>query len=218
MKKIFLFAAAMMAAVAMNAQKVTPLEELKAQFQLDTMRVIYANNPAGMLVELQTIQETQKADAQMLKDAAKQLKDETAYSKSLAKYAKTSLKAAQSLQKNYTSEQKSLQSAQQAVNDLQNDLLQYTSIQDEHKDKMNNDIREQNSQINQCLNNVNDLLRNINTQEQYLNNQINALAQYDADIKTKSEKLKEMQAIQKENEKQIKDELKVWKAAAKAQK
>ena len=218
MKKIFLFAAAMMAAVAMNAQKVAPLPELSAQFQLDTMRVIYANNPTGMLAELQTLQEATKADAQMLKDAAKQLKEETAYSKSLAKYAKTGLKELKNLQKSYTDEQKALQNIQKAVDELQADILNYNTIVDEHKTTMDNDTRLQDRQITQNLNDVNNLLRNLNNQEQYLNSLVNALVQYDADVKTKGEQLKTMQTTQKENEKQLKDENKVWKAAAKAQK
>ena len=53
----------MMVAVFASAQHVTPLDSI-TEFQLDSMRITYANNAAGLLMELQALQASVEADAQ----------------------------------------------------------------------------------------------------------------------------------------------------------
>lgn len=218
MKKLFVFAATVLAAVAMNAQHVTPLDTLSAKFQLDSMRVKYVNNAAAMVVELNVLQSAIEADGKMLKEAEKQLKEEQTYSKNLAKYAKTALSVVSSMQKAYGTEDKALQQQQKAISDMQSAIHQLNLVKDDSKTKMQEDLNQQNQQVSECLNTVNARMRTMAAQTQYAQTLQNNLAIYDQEIKNKAADLKVLQEEYKVKKDAIKNELKAAKANAKAQK
>lgn len=217
MKKTILFATAMMVAVFANAQHVTPLDSI-TEFQLDSMRITYANNAAGLLMELQALQASVEADAQKLKDSEKQVKEETAYSKSLAKYAKAGISALSSLEKSYNSDITGLQKLRGVIDEELTTIHKLTTIKDDHIQKLEEDLNSQTSPIGERINNLQSELKNIAQRKAGLAEQQNALAIYDQEIQNKAASLKTMQAQVKLNKDAIKNELKVAKVAAKVQK
>lgn len=218
MKKTFLFVAALLATVAMNAQHVTPLGSLSADFQLDTMRVLYANNAVGMVEELNIINTAMEADSKMLKDAEKQLKQEGDYAKELAKYAKAAQSAIKNMEKTYNSELKALQAIQKSLDDMQSALPKLNMVVDEHKSMMDHDVRIQSKQVAQSISDINNLLRHIVAQNQYTEKLQNNLSVYNEEIKNKGAQLKVLQERQKANKEAVKKEMTAAKAAVKAQK
>ena len=97
MKKVMLFAAAMLAAISLSAQSVTPISMKLTEYKLDSLRVEHANHPEALLAALLQIEVAQKQDADELKNLQKQLKDEKAFSKERASLLKESDKAMKSL-------------------------------------------------------------------------------------------------------------------------
>lgn len=215
---MFILAATMLAAVAMNAQHVTPLDTLSTTFQMDSMRVMYANNAAGFVTELTALQTNLERDGKMLKDAEKQLKEEQSYSKSLAKYAKTAQSVLSGMEKNYSAAEKLLKQQQGAASELLSATRQLTLVEDDSKQKMQEDMTQQNQQVSECLNTVNARIRSIAAQTQYVQTLQNNLAVYDQEIKNKTNDLKALQADLKLKKDAIKNELKAAKANAKVQK
>ena len=218
MKKMLTFAAALLAAVAMNAQHVTPLDTLTTSIQMDSLRVMYATNAAGMLVELNALQASIEADAKMLKDAEKQLKEEASYAKSLAQYMKTSQSVLSALEKSYNAALKSLQQQHGAIDELLSDMHKLNTIEDNHKDSLEKDLHIQNRQVAECINNATNRLKAITAQNKNILDQQNALTIYEQEIKNKEAELKALQEKHKVNKDAIKNEIKAAKAAVKAQK
>lgn len=217
MKKTILFAAAMMVAVFANAQHVTPLDSI-TEFQLDSMRITYVNNAAGLLLELQALQAAVEADVQKLKDAEKQLKEETAYSKSLAKYAKSGISALAGIEKSYNTDISGLQKLRGVLDEELTTIHKLTTIKDDHIQKLEESLKSQITPIGEQINNLQTELKNIAQRKASLTEQQNALAIYDQEIQNKGAQLKTLQAQVKLNKDAIKDELKVAKVAAKVQK
>lgn len=217
MKKTILFAAAVMVAVFANAQHVTPLSPI-TEFQLDSMRITYANNAAGMLIDLQALQVSVDADIQRLKDSEKQLKEEITYSKSLVKYTKSGIAALTGLEKSYNADITGLQKLRGVLDEELTTIHQQTSIKDDHILNLEETLTSQIASIGERINNLQVELTNIAQHKSDLTAQQNALTIYDQEIQNKGTELKAMQEKTKFNKEAIKNELKVAKIAAKVQK
>lgn len=218
MKKMFIFAATMLAAVAMNAQHVTPLDTLSTKFVLDSMRITYANNAAAFVIELTALQTSLERDGKMLKEAEEQIKEEQNYSKNIAKYTKTAQSILNSMQKTYSAEEKLLKQQQGACSDLQSAIHQLNLVKDNSKAKLQEDLTRQTQQLSECLNVVNTRLKSLAAQTQYVQTLQNNMAVYDQELKNKAADLKVLQNEYNTKKEAIKKELTGAKANAKVQK
>jgi len=218
MKKVLTLAAILIAAISANAQHVNPINLKLTTYQLDSLRAQYVNAPAGLLIQLQSIDDAQKRDANTLKDLQKELKQEKQYSKYLTTYAKTASNNYKQLQKNFENSQKSIRKMRDVAGDQQALIRKLDLGSQSQKDKFITFLGDQSThwsnKINESQEEVNFIKKQIGDIETLQSN----IKTLDLEIKNKEEQLKALNAQQKENTKQIATEIKIAKDMVKAQK
>jgi len=214
MKKFFLAVIFLGATMMVSAQHVNPLDSLSTNLQIDSMRIRFASDAAGMVAALQMVEGSMQMDDRMLKDAQRQLKDETAYAKSLENYLKTSKGVLENLQKAYDSDIKDLNKMQSATNDQLNALHKLSMEDQDYKSEMESRLNGYLTTIHDAMDRISAASRGIDDQLQDVTQQQTNLDIFNQEIATKQEQLKAMQEQHKANKETVKNELKVWKKLA----
>lgn len=212
MKKLFLFAAVLCAALTMQAQHANPLDSLSTNFQLDSMRVRFSDNPSGMVAALQVLQTSLDADDKMLKAAQKQIKDEQTYAKSLENYLKNATGALDNLKKSFEGNLKGLEKIQSSTNGQLTALHKIDLADQDYEEGMEQKLQGFLTMIHNAVDRANTSIRNVDDQLAEVSRQQTNLATFNNEIAAKQESIKILQNKHKENKDVIKTELKAWKS------
>jgi len=217
MKKTLLLVAVTTIALGMNAQHVSKVDIQLTKYNIDSLHTAYVNNPTGILLQLEIIKDAQEVDAQKLKDVNKELNQEKDYAKSLDKYVSSAISNCKSTKKNFESNKKNLQKMRDVAADQQAKIRKLDLVQDPQKETY---IKQFNDQANRWSNQ----LKSSDDEVSYLDQQINELEgmktkieSLENEIKAKEEQIKQLETSHKENKKQVAEEVKIAKAAKKAQ-
>ncbi len=218
MKKIGILMSALALACSLSAQHVSPIAVQLAQFQLDSMRVQYANDLPMYKSELQRIQLTQDANKSALASAQKELKEEKAHAKRLASYLKDKQSAYSSLLRSCENEEKVLKKMEDNINGqlqkTQKSILLNGDTRNDHSVNLTNEKQE----VTRALSDVAFRLKNLNKVLAAIPAEQKALANYNLEIQNKEVDLKQLQQTHKTRVATVKSELKTVKASIKAAK
>lgn len=218
MKKVMLFAAAMVAAISLSAQSVTPISMKLTEYKLDSLRVEHANHPEALLAALLQIEVAQKQDADELKNLQKQLKDEKAFSKERASLLKESNKAMKSLQKNAQNSHKTLTSLRNRMEKSYRTIQKQSMLDAELKETTINSIMDHKDLIEKDIDVASSQINGFSKQESTIANNLANLTNFDAAVASKEVEYKNLETKHKANVAEIKAQIKAAKEAVKAAK
>lgn len=215
MKKMFMMAAALIAALTMNAQHVTPLDVKMVDVNLEPLRTEYKADKNAYLVQLQHLELDLKGNAEVLKQARKQLDEEKAYSKCIADYVKYATKLLKTYEKSCQEEIKDLNDMLTTIDKQTATAQKLALIVDTSKPKFIGHMANERGQVAEQIEKVTALQQMIVRQQAQVGTIQAGLDIYNAEITTKDNDLTLKDNVLKANTDMVKQELKNVKAEIK---
>ncbi len=218
MKKIVLFAAALMVALTVNAQMIAPLQIELVKYDLDSIRLRSVNNPNALLAELQTIEAEQGNVTQAIKQAGKQLKQEKTYLKEFNALLGKVDKSLHAVDKNFQSTNKTLISLRNASESTYSDIQKLDMLTSYAKDTSLHVIAEEKKLVEGGISTSAEYMRQIAMQYNTITKEKAILQQLTAEVASKEAQLKSLEAQHKNEMAGIKAQIKAAKEMVKASK
>lgn len=211
MKKLFFVIALAALSLGMSAQHVAPLTVQVTEFNLDTMRTKYANDPQMYATELQHIVLLQEAEQQAIKEAWKELKDEKAHAKNVAACLKDVNGSISNLGKSAEKEMDVLKDMLKSIEKQQKGVRDLKKLKAETREDYNEYLETEKRYLSAMLDELTARQKNLSNAQTGAQSLEAGLNAFNLEIQQKELDLKQLETTSKARIDQIKAEQKIVK-------